>query len=452
MKFLRKENIMCFRTKVSLLMLALFIGAGVFSISVKPAEASTIAELEQIIEDLKAQITELQSQLAASQQGDEDTVEWCHTFRRSLRYGSVGPEVRALQTALEKEELYEAGKDASGRFAMFTSAAVVAFQEEYAEDILAEYGLTNGTGFVGRTTRAKLNVLYGCAPGTSEPPELPESSESSEPPVSPVTRECTDSDGGMDKYVKGTACRGLYFVHPNLLDSDSSNSSTKKSFTRQFCRTDRCIARNIMPKQNFGEGMPTKLKTRDAVKEYYCRGGKIFSKIMYCEDGCYDGACLGEGPAPTPVACAAEGESVVPGPGASDCCEGLSKISCAQPDSAGVCPTGPCVGSSVCAYCPDGTCGLGENKCNCPEDCTTQTQTCSDLGGYICSTAEDCAGSLLTSASDSDLCCDEECTTQTQTCSELGGYICSTVEGCQGSLLTSASDSDICCDEECVVE
>jgi hypothetical protein len=59
---------------------------------------------------------------------------------------------------------------------------------------------------------------------------------------------------------------------------------------------------------------------------------------------------------------------------------------------------------------------------------------------------------LLTSASDSDLCCDEECTTQTQTCSELGGYICSTVEGCQGSLLTSASDSDICCDEECVVE
>ena len=393
-------------------MLALFVGAGVFSMSVKPAEASTIAELEQIIVDLKAQIVELQSQLAATQQGDEDTVEWCHTFRRNLRYGSTGPEVRALQTTLEKEELYEAGKDASGKFGMFTSAAVVAFQEKYAEDILAGYGLTNGTGFVGKTTRAKLNEIYGCAPGIPEPLEPSDdpsdpSDDSSESPVSPVTRECTDTDDGIDKYVKGTACRDLYFVHPNLLDSDSSDSPAKKNFNKQFCRTDRCIARNITPKQNSNENAPTKLKTRDAVKEYYCRGSKIFSKIIYCEDGCFDGACLG-GPEPVEPTCAGEGESVPVVPGALDCCEGLSKISCAEPDSEGVCPEA-CVGAFICANCGDGTCGLGENKCNCPEDCETQTQTCSELGGTICLETETCSGNLLTSASDSDKCCDSAC-------------------------------------------
>jgi hypothetical protein len=278
-------------------------------------------------------------------------------------------------------------------------------------------------------------------------PNLPDLPDLPEPPV---TRECTDSDGGINKYVKGTACRDLYFVRPNLLDSDSLDSSAKESFSKKFCRTDRCIARNITPRQDFGENMPTRLKTRDAVKEYYCRNGKIFSKIIYCEDGCFDGACKG-GPEPVEPTCAAEGESVVPGTGALACCEGLSEISCAEPDSGGVCPEA-CVGTIICAYCPDGECGLGENKCNCPQDCETQTQTCSELGGTICLETETCSGNLLTSASDSDRCCDSTCETQTQTCSELSGYICSTAEDCQGSLLTSASDSDLCCDEECVTE
>jgi hypothetical protein len=52
------------------------------------------------------------------------------------------------------------------------------------------------------------------------------------------------------------------------------------------------------------------------------------------------------------------------------CCKGLSGISTAAPNDAGACtepfhldPT------HVCAICGNGTCGPGENRCNCPQDC-----------------------------------------------------------------------------------
>jgi len=42
-----------------------------------------------------------------------------------------------------------------------SSAAVIRFQEKYPSEILASWGLTKGTGLVGKTTRAKLNQLLG---------------------------------------------------------------------------------------------------------------------------------------------------------------------------------------------------------------------------------------------------------------------------------------------------
>lgn len=51
------------------------------------------------------------------------------------------------------------------------------------------------------------------------------------------------------------------------------------------------------------------------------------------------------------------------------CCEGLSTISCKVPDQDGICPY-ICHGSVFCADCGDGTCGPGENHCNCIEDCS----------------------------------------------------------------------------------
>jgi len=89
--------------------------------------------------------------------------------------------------------------------------------------------------------------------------------------------------------------------------------------------------------------------------------------------------------------CAKEGESVPVVPGAPSCCAGLAQISCDRPDSSGNCQYG-CAGGSICANCGNGVCGEGENKCNCPKDCspvvcssTLSADQCKLAGGaYAC--------------------------------------------------------------------
>ena len=73
------------------------------------------------------------------------------------------------------------------------------------------------------------------------------------------------------------------------------------------------------------------------------------------------------------VTCTAEGDTHGTNPGALDCCAGLVEIPDAYPAGGGICQTTS--GSVVCANCGDGSCGLGENECNCPADCTNPTCT-----------------------------------------------------------------------------
>jgi len=55
---------------------------------------------------------------------------------------------------------------------------------------------------------------------------------------------------------------------------------------------------------------------------------------------------------------------------ANTCCKGLTSISCDKPDADGECSEIGCVGAFYCTNCGDTICSEGENKCNCPEDCS----------------------------------------------------------------------------------
>ena len=141
----------------------LAILVGFLGVNALDAKAMTVSEIEAQITALQAQIIKLQKQL--SETDEVPSASWCHDFNRNLKYGNAGSEVEALQMALTKEgfSIYNSQQDPSkAYFDERVASAVVGFQEKYAEDILTPWGLKHGTGYVGSTTREKLNELYGC--------------------------------------------------------------------------------------------------------------------------------------------------------------------------------------------------------------------------------------------------------------------------------------------------
>ena len=149
--------------------ITIFIGFLVFSVllvpvlSVAQGGISRIEFLRNEISQLEAKLAEYRKELAGLEgQGGV----WCHTFNTDLRVGDKGAEVKALIDALGKENLMQSW---GGRiyeddwlFQERTASVVTAFQEKYRDEILKPVGLTNGTGYVGKSTRAKLNALYAC--------------------------------------------------------------------------------------------------------------------------------------------------------------------------------------------------------------------------------------------------------------------------------------------------
>lgn len=60
--------------------------------------------------------------------------------------------------------------------------------------------------------------------------------------------------------------------------------------------------------------------------------------------------------------CAGPGETFDGKDICSICCPGLMRLASCDPNAP--------ISVFVCAACGDGTCGPGEGKCNCPEDCS----------------------------------------------------------------------------------
>jgi len=133
----------------------------------KPISQMTIAELQAKIAEFQAVIVKLQELLAKLKTPTEISgIPAGYKFEKTLKPGDVSEDVRYLQIFLNSDpdtRLAETGPGSAGnettRFGSLTKAAVIKFQEKYAQEILAPWGLTKGTGIVGEKTRAKINQL-----------------------------------------------------------------------------------------------------------------------------------------------------------------------------------------------------------------------------------------------------------------------------------------------------
>jgi hypothetical protein len=123
-------------------------------------EAALITQLLAQIEFLKQEIARIQAQLASAQSKAVNSGT-CGEFKENLFFGiKDNQQVKCLQEFLRGHgsDIYPEGI-VSGNFFSLTQQAVIRFQEKYANDILAPLGFAKGTGYVGSSTRAKINFF-----------------------------------------------------------------------------------------------------------------------------------------------------------------------------------------------------------------------------------------------------------------------------------------------------
>ncbi len=91
---------------------------------------------------------------------------FCYTFSQNLGEGRPlsSQDASALTQALTNAGVWSGGAITTYNDAV--ASAVSGFQEKYTSQILAPYGLSYGTGFIGASTRSELNSLYGCSTPT----------------------------------------------------------------------------------------------------------------------------------------------------------------------------------------------------------------------------------------------------------------------------------------------
>jgi parallel beta-helix repeat protein len=136
-------------------------------------KAMTVDELMAKVIELRAQLEELQRRLLQSTgkvlgAATSNIIPQDFTFKNNLKEGDSLIDVKYLQIILNSDpetRLALSGAGSPGNettyFGPLTQAAVIKFQNIHADEVLAPWGLTKGTGFVGSTTRAKLNQILG---------------------------------------------------------------------------------------------------------------------------------------------------------------------------------------------------------------------------------------------------------------------------------------------------
>jgi hypothetical protein len=137
--------------------------AMVFAAFAPAAQAQSSEDLQQMINDLLAQVAQLQGQTT----GGGDSVMNCSSFLSDLSQGTSNAEVMRLQQFLNMDpdtRVAAAGSVGSAGmetqyYGPATAAAVSKFQVKYRAEVLTPNGLVNPTGYFGPSSRAKANAL-----------------------------------------------------------------------------------------------------------------------------------------------------------------------------------------------------------------------------------------------------------------------------------------------------
>jgi len=197
-----------------------------------------VASLQATIDQLTALIASLQTGAAIPVSGGAITgVPTDFTFETDLELGTSGDDVHYLQIVLNSDpvtQLATTGVGSPGEetsyFGPLTKAAVINFQEKYTDDVLAFWGLTSGTGYVGSTTRVKLNELLGVGP--SAPVALS---------VLSVTPESDALDAAVDTEISA--------VFSDALDADTVTSDSVYLMGEDDQAVDGSVTYNSLAKE-----------------------------------------------------------------------------------------------------------------------------------------------------------------------------------------------------------
>ena len=165
-KLLRKnlQNYMTIAKDFVAKLLVAFVAAAMIVTAFAPAaQAQTTEDLQQMINDLLAQVAALQAGTSAPA-GASGVCPY--TWTRDLTMGSEGADVMKLQQFLNSNpdlRVSATGAGSAGMETMYygpaTAAAVSKMQVMYRSEILTPNALVNPTGYFGASSRAKANDL-----------------------------------------------------------------------------------------------------------------------------------------------------------------------------------------------------------------------------------------------------------------------------------------------------
>jgi len=123
-------------------------------------------KIQEIMEQIELLLIELNKLKQEAGQAGDTNIPSNFSFLHNLQLGMSSMDIRYLQIVLNSDaetRLSESGAGSPGQetsvFGNLTKTAVIKFQEKYADEILTPWGLSVGNGFIGSTTREKLNQL-----------------------------------------------------------------------------------------------------------------------------------------------------------------------------------------------------------------------------------------------------------------------------------------------------